>query len=299
MRVFTQVASNIKGFAWKFVRKSAYASCVNGPRETDFWDPIEVANSSEGRKLEATPQVWMPCGFSPQICRQNGLQGWVCLRHFLGDIIYSSNDPGSPPNSLFPYILPHTAMPTIHLSWPSTFAPTLTPRPNLPHHLTPGSPQSNITWHPALDKTRLTACMLYHNKPRQRYSLAFLLLLTSQKNRTLAYNNAKRKTKCDVNSKVIANSPRQMRSVWLDPHGEWMPRFFFFAHWQLWTGWSQCDKKDSRFLVLHQERENRWNCLCVSHCLRENLGVGWGGGCKIDRWHCNVEKRNQKTKMYQ
>ncbi len=36
----------------------------------------------------------------------------------------------------------------------STFAPTMTPRPNLPHHLTPGSPQSNTTWLPALDKTR-------------------------------------------------------------------------------------------------------------------------------------------------
>ncbi len=32
------------------------------------------------------------------------------------DIIYSSNDPGSPPNSLFPYILPHTTMPTLHLT---------------------------------------------------------------------------------------------------------------------------------------------------------------------------------------
>ncbi len=92
-------------------------------------------------------------------------------------IIYSSNDPGSPPNSLFPYILPHTAMPTIHLTWPSTFAPYMTPRPNLPHHLTPGSPQSNITWYPALDKTRPTACMLYHNKPRQRYSLAFFFFI--------------------------------------------------------------------------------------------------------------------------
>ncbi len=29
MRVFTQVASNIKGFARKFACKSAYASCVN------------------------------------------------------------------------------------------------------------------------------------------------------------------------------------------------------------------------------------------------------------------------------
>ncbi len=28
--VFTQVASNIKGFACKFARKCAYASCVNG-----------------------------------------------------------------------------------------------------------------------------------------------------------------------------------------------------------------------------------------------------------------------------
>ncbi len=70
----------------------------------------------------------------------------------------------------------------------STFAPTMTPRPNLPHHLTPGSLQSNITWLPVLDKTRPIACMLYLNKPRQRYSLAFLFLLTSQKNRTLTYN---------------------------------------------------------------------------------------------------------------
>ena len=30
MGVFTQVASNIRGFATKFARKSAYASCVNG-----------------------------------------------------------------------------------------------------------------------------------------------------------------------------------------------------------------------------------------------------------------------------
>ncbi len=30
MGVFAQVASNIKGFAGKFVRKSACASCVNG-----------------------------------------------------------------------------------------------------------------------------------------------------------------------------------------------------------------------------------------------------------------------------
>ncbi len=52
----------------------------------------------------------------------------------------------------------------------------------------PLDPTCHIIWHPALDKTRPTACMLYHNKARQRYSLAFLLLLTSQKNRTLAYN---------------------------------------------------------------------------------------------------------------
>ncbi len=120
--------------------------------------------------------------FTPRPC------GWCQPKGGACSIIYSSNDPGSPPNSLFPYILPHTAMPTIHPTWLSTFAPTLTPRPNLPHHLTPGSLQSNTTWHPALDKTRLTVCMLYHNKPRQRYSLAFLLLLTSQKNRTQQYN---------------------------------------------------------------------------------------------------------------
>ncbi len=115
---------------------------------------------------------------------------WWFLSYILSlfTIIYSSNDPGLPPNSLFPYILPHTAMPTIHLTWPSTFAPTLTPRPNLPHHLTTSSLQSNTFWYLALDKTRLTASMLYHNKPRQRYSLAFLLLLTSQKNRTQRYN---------------------------------------------------------------------------------------------------------------
>ncbi len=33
MGVFTQVVSNIKGFARKFARKSAYASCVNGVLE--------------------------------------------------------------------------------------------------------------------------------------------------------------------------------------------------------------------------------------------------------------------------
>ncbi len=75
----------------------------------------------------------------------NKKRGWRKIGPALFDnvIIYSSNDPGSPPNSLFPYILPHTAMPTIHLTWPFTFAPHITPRPNLPHHLTPGSPQSN------------------------------------------------------------------------------------------------------------------------------------------------------------
>ncbi len=31
MGVFTQLTSNIKGFAHKFVCKCAYASCVNGP----------------------------------------------------------------------------------------------------------------------------------------------------------------------------------------------------------------------------------------------------------------------------
>ena len=60
----------------------------------------------------------------------------------------------------------------------------------------PLDPTCHITWllalHRAtsLDSQLLTRqdCMLYLNKPRQRYSLAFLLLLTSQKNRTLAYN---------------------------------------------------------------------------------------------------------------
>ncbi len=66
--------------------------------------------------------------------------------------------------------------------------PHMTHRPYLPDHLTTGSPQSNITWLLALDKTRSLVCMLYLNKPRQRYSLAFLLLLTSQKNRTQANN---------------------------------------------------------------------------------------------------------------
>ena len=34
MGVFTQLPSNIKGFAHKFARKSVYAFCVNGPLES-------------------------------------------------------------------------------------------------------------------------------------------------------------------------------------------------------------------------------------------------------------------------
>ncbi len=71
-----------------------------------------------------------------------------------------------------PLLLTWPLDPTYHITWLLAL-----------HRATP-------TWYPALDKTRPTACMLYHNKPRQRYSLAFLLLLTSQKNRTLAYNTS-------------------------------------------------------------------------------------------------------------
>ncbi len=65
--------------------------------------------------------------------------------------------------------------------------------------LWPLDPTCHITWLLALHRatsldiqllTRLLhACSLF-NKPRQGYSLAFLFLLTSQKNRTLAYNKA-------------------------------------------------------------------------------------------------------------
>ncbi len=60
--------------------------------------------------------------------------------------------------------------------------------------------------------------MLYLNKLRQRYSLAFLLLLTSQKNRTLAYNttplSAAQSTLKFVNVLIPTN---QKRSLSLPP----------------------------------------------------------------------------------
>ncbi len=42
MRVFTQVASNIKGFACKFACKSAYASCVNGALNKLGWASLSL-----------------------------------------------------------------------------------------------------------------------------------------------------------------------------------------------------------------------------------------------------------------
>ncbi len=83
----------------------------------------------------------------------------------------------------------HPQIPCFHTFSPIQQCPPYTSHDHPPLLLTwPLDPTCHITWLLALDKTRPTACMLYHNKPRQRYSLTFLLLLTSQKNRTLAYN---------------------------------------------------------------------------------------------------------------
>ncbi len=83
----------------------------------------------------------------------------------------------------------HPQIPYFHTFSPIQQCPPYTSHDHPPLLLTwPLDPTCHFTWLLTLDKAKLTACILYLNKPRQRYSLAFLVLLTSQKNRTLAYN---------------------------------------------------------------------------------------------------------------
>ncbi len=63
MGVFTQVASNIKGFACKFACKSAYAFCVNGPLRT-FNCPL-VSGLSEDMTREKKDALKAPFCFRP------------------------------------------------------------------------------------------------------------------------------------------------------------------------------------------------------------------------------------------
>ena len=66
MRVFTQLASNIKGLACKFACKCAYAFCVNGPSGTrDVHSSTESVPRAPATSLALFWWRWRPSGMQP------------------------------------------------------------------------------------------------------------------------------------------------------------------------------------------------------------------------------------------